>query len=302
MAVPIEVPEVGNGVLGIGEAASKLIGESASTVIGESEKDKRRREKRERREKRAAKELEVTHLMAEGSLVQDIYSEGAPGVSKKAKKDKKQKKDKKDKTTSVEVLTEDGLATQQTTTIDNSDIPCAGEAEDEAAAKERRRQEKKEKRANREKDRPRKRDERNSEVPFGELPIGGTEEEALISPAASPPSLEAFPLPTPAPAPDPQILARQGLPVGLTDATFVDQDLRVPAAELEYTFEGKVIKGVSERMAKRLAESGIEDFFAGQSYHICDLSNILMPCDSSSCDLAETASAQTHTACILKTT
>lgn len=68
-------------------------------------------------------------------------------------------------------------------------------------------------------------------------------------------TLEAFPLPTPAPPPDPRLLSRQGLPVGLENATFIDQDLRSPLDDPS--------AGVSERMRKNLASMGIKDYFAG---------------------------------------
>ncbi|ODN99600.1 ATP-dependent RNA helicase DDX51/DBP6 [Cryptococcus wingfieldii CBS 7118] len=79
--------------------------------------------------------------------------------------------------------------------------------------------------------------------------------------SASPP-LEAFPLPRSAPAPDSQILARQGLPKGLEDATFVEQSLSVGVGEL--VVEGKQ-EALSENMKKRLKETGVKDFFAVQA-------------------------------------
>ncbi|OCF45515.1 ATP-dependent RNA helicase DDX51/DBP6 [Kwoniella heveanensis CBS 569] len=90
------------------------------------------------------------------------------------------------------------------------------------------------------------------------------------SSSSSPPPLEAFPLPRLAPAPDAAVLARQGLPQGLQDAEFIDQNLRVrvdeleiPAAEL--TSAGGENTVLSDRMKRRLKETGVEEFFAVQA-------------------------------------
>ena len=76
----------------------------------------------------------------------------------------------------------------------------------------------------------------------------------------TPPPLVAFPLPRLAPAPDASVLARQGLPKGLEDATFIDQSLRVEVEGL--SVEGRD-EALSVNMRRRLNEIGIEDFFAG---------------------------------------
>lgn len=145
-----------------------------------------------------------------------------------------------------------------------------GEVLDDAAERERRQREKRDKRASR--DKTRKEKTKKIEVHQDELEevsdnrLDATNEPddlGLVSPPKSPPPLEAFPLPRPAPAPDPRVLAQQGLPVGLTDATFVDQDLLVAVSELEWTRQGMKEKGMSERMAKRLSEIEVENFFAG---------------------------------------
>ncbi|ORY28038.1 P-loop containing nucleoside triphosphate hydrolase protein [Naematelia encephala] len=87
----------------------------------------------------------------------------------------------------------------------------------------------------------------------------GSESEDLIPPrpqSPPPPTLEAFPLPTSAPAPDPKILSRQGLPAGLEDAEFIDQDLRLAVDQLQ---------GLSDDMKSKLKKLGIEEFFAVQA-------------------------------------
>nr|ODN95988.1 ATP-dependent RNA helicase DDX51/DBP6 [Cryptococcus depauperatus CBS 7855] len=50
---------------------------------------------------------------------------------------------------------------------------------------------------------------------------------------ASPPPLKAFPLPHAAPLPPASVLAKQGLPRGLEDATFIDQSLSVSVDDFE---------------------------------------------------------------------
>ncbi|WVN89789.1 uncharacterized protein L203_105019 [Cryptococcus depauperatus CBS 7841] len=79
---------------------------------------------------------------------------------------------------------------------------------------------------------------------------------------ASPPPLKAFPLPHAAPLPPASVLAKQGLPRGLEDATFIDQSLLVSVDDFE--MERKE-EGLSERMKKRLKEIGVTDFFAVQA-------------------------------------
>jgi len=80
----------------------------------------------------------------------------------------------------------------------------------------------------------------------------------------SPPLLEAFPLPTAAPAPDPMLLSRQGLPQNLENATIVDQSLRIGMEDLDIPYKEGSVKGVGERLAGRLKDMGVKDFFAGK--------------------------------------
>jgi ATP-dependent RNA helicase DDX51/DBP6 len=79
----------------------------------------------------------------------------------------------------------------------------------------------------------------------------------------SPPPLEPFPLPQPPPAPSKSLLASQGLPPGLKDASLVDQSLALPIRELMTTRRGKVEKGISDDMVRKLEDMGITSFFAG---------------------------------------
>ncbi|WVF67768.1 hypothetical protein IAT40_002528 [Kwoniella sp. CBS 6097] len=95
------------------------------------------------------------------------------------------------------------------------------------------------------------------------------EERTRSKSSSSPPPLEAFPLPRMAPAPDAAVLARQGLPQGLQDAEFIDQNLRVKVDELNipavgaHSGEEKVV--LSDRIKRRLKEMGVEEFFAVQA-------------------------------------
>ncbi|KIR56358.1 ATP-dependent RNA helicase DDX51/DBP6 [Cryptococcus gattii Ru294] len=78
----------------------------------------------------------------------------------------------------------------------------------------------------------------------------------------TPPPLVPFPLPRSAPAPDTSVLARQGLPKGLEDATFIDQSLRVEIEGLHVEGQDQVL---SVNMRRRLKDIGVEDFFAVQA-------------------------------------
>lgn len=149
----------------------------------------------------------------------------------------------------------------------------AGEVVNSEGERLRRKEEKRLKRATRDKDRKRKHEvAEDREDEMSDLPDEGlVDEDTQMNLSPSSPPLEAFPVLRPAPAPDPRILARQGLPVGLTDATFVDQDMRIRIDQLEHTYQGVTKKGVSERMVKRLSEIGVEDFFAGLSRCTCVL-------------------------------
>jgi ATP-dependent RNA helicase DDX51/DBP6 len=121
--------------------------------------------------------------------------------------------------------------------------------------------------------------------------------------SGSPPPLEAFPLPTSAPAPDPSILSRQGLPAGITDATFIPQDLKLAIDDLRVNRLGKVEPGLSEHMKARLAELDITDFFAVQAYMLPKLLSLQLvpwPTDSRNDFLisAPTGSGKTLAYCI----
>ncbi|KAL1412400.1 ATP-dependent RNA helicase dbp6 [Vanrija albida] len=95
----------------------------------------------------------------------------------------------------------------------------------------------------------------------------------------SPPPLEPFPLPRMAAAPDAAVLSRQGMPTGLEDATFIDQGLRQGVAALAETL-GSGTAGLSERTQKRLAELGVDEFFAVQAAilpHLLSLPLVPLP-------------------------
>ncbi|WVQ86119.1 hypothetical protein IAT38_008287 [Cryptococcus sp. DSM 104549] len=97
----------------------------------------------------------------------------------------------------------------------------------------------------------------------GEVSVKGSASSAPSQRSPSPPPLEAFPLPRSAPAPDAAVLARQGLPKGLEDATFVDQTLRVGLDELRVP--GLKKGALSEKMKMRLRATGVEELFAVQA-------------------------------------
>ncbi|KAK8850659.1 hypothetical protein IAR55_004579 [Kwoniella newhampshirensis] len=169
------------------------------------------------------------------------------------------------------------------------------EERDALEAKEKRKKEKREKRARREERRERRRAEReNLARAEAEPPTNGdagsdaaadddveamdeddkdgddsastADEGPLKTAESSPPPLQAFPLPRAAPPPDAAVLARQGLPKGLEDATFVDQSLRIAIDELKVRVSGnKEKQGLSERIRKRLREIEVEEFFAVQA-------------------------------------
>lgn len=101
-----------------------------------------------------------------------------------------------------------------------------------------------------------------------EIPEPGQAEEPKENKSASslvrsptPPPLVPFPLPQSAPAPDTSVLARQGLPKGLEDATFIDQSLRIEIEGLQVEGQDQVL---SVNMRRRLKDIGVEDFFAGR--------------------------------------
>lgn len=110
----------------------------------------------------------------------------------------------------------------------------------------------------------------------GDVDMDETDEERDDVPdlprrMSSPPALEPFPLPRLAPAPDAAVLLRQGMPTGLQDATFVDQDTRHGLDALS---------GLSERTQKRLAEIGVEELFAVQAAilpHLLSLPLVPLP-------------------------
>ena len=91
--------------------------------------------------------------------------------------------------------------------------------------------------------------------------------------AESPPHLIPFPLPTPAATPSQALLAKQGLPAGLTDAEFIDQGLRIAVSELRHLQLGQET-ALGVRMQSRLKESGVEEFFAGMCLFMLFLSEM----------------------------
>lgn len=90
----------------------------------------------------------------------------------------------------------------------------------------------------------------------------------LRSPSRSPTPLTAFPLPTAPDAPSASLLARQGLPAGLENATFVDQDERQPVEEVRVTTATGSVP-LSDRIKKRLAAQSVSELFAGESTDAC---------------------------------
>jgi ATP-dependent RNA helicase DDX51/DBP6 len=190
----------------------------------------------------------------------------------------KRKKEKKDK----------GKAKEEVVEEKGDDEIVPGGANDEAAAKEQRKADKRAKRdarhlrreqeaaeeAERQRELPQllstqpvgDSDSEDEEVDIGSDSDDGLDSDDLRSLSGSPPPLEAFPLPTSAPAPDPSILSRQGLPTGITDATFIPQDLKLAVNDLTTTRINKVVPGLSDHMKARLAELDITEFFAVQAY------------------------------------
>lgn len=95
----------------------------------------------------------------------------------------------------------------------------------------------------------------------------------------SPPPLEPFPLPRMAPAPSDAVLSRQGMPSGLADAEFIEQDTRLSVAALASSL-GAGSAGLSERTQKRLTDLGVEEFFAVQAAmlpHLLSLPLVPLP-------------------------
>lgn len=195
---------------------------------------------------------------------------------------KREKREKRESRQTAQATT--GEVDLKSAVVEEPIIP--GGVNDEAAAKEQRKREKREKREARRVKREQEELERTSKKVSSVRDDDSDQEEEdtvdevddsiiandddpmdHLSRSASPPPLEAFPLPTPAPAPDPSLLSRQGLPSGLDKATFIDQDLRISVSELEVVKAGQKEseKGISERMAKRLAALDIKEFFAVQA-------------------------------------
>jgi len=203
------------------------------------------------------------------AALQEASLNGAVKEKKKAKKDKGKAK-----------------AEADVKDVDEGIVP--GGANDEDEAKEQRRADKRAKRearhAKREQDAAEEAEkERNRPQLLSTQPaddsdsedegnigsdsdIDGLDSDDLRSLSGSPPPLEAFPLPTSAPAPDPSILSRQGLPTGVSDATFIPQDLRLAVNDLTTERFNKVEPALSDHMKARLAELDITDFFAVQAY------------------------------------
>lgn len=264
--------------------------DAADAVDQNADRERRRHERRERQEKKeisasnkpkgeedAAVEENpnaLTHAVngdrTRKETVKEIAMQGTELEQRRPERKEKlaKRKQKVERGTGIQNELDSSAVLAKSVETAGGEINDAVSEEDE---RERRRREKKEKRANR--DRTWKKNHVSSEdgqigdqeAPDDRIGGGETIEQDLMTSPASPPPLEAFPLPRPAPAPDPRILARQGLPVGLTDATFVDQELRIPIYDIEYASQGVKEKGMSERMGKRLAEIGVEDFFAGSS-------------------------------------
>lgn len=207
----------------------------------------------------------------------------------------KMKKSKKDK---GKGKVKDEQLSISASKVEDEDMIVPGGANDEESAKEQRKVEKRAKREarhlkraqeaaaleERERDRPLPQllstqpandsdsDDDNDNEDDGSLngdldsDMDSIDDSIARSLSGSPPPLEAFPLPTSAPAPDPSILSRQGLPAGITDATFIPQDLKLAIDDLRVNRLGKVEPGLSEHMKARLAELDITEFFAVQAY------------------------------------
>jgi len=50
----------------------------------------------------------------------------------------------------------------------------------------------------------------------------------------------------------------------LENATIVDQSLRIGMEDLDIPYKEGSVKGVGERLASRLKDMGVTDFFAGE--------------------------------------
>jgi ATP-dependent RNA helicase DDX51/DBP6 len=90
---------------------------------------------------------------------------------------------------------------------------------------------------------------------------GGVDVDLSLDPDQVP-ALPVFPLPTLPNAPSKSTLALQGLDKALIDAEFIDPDITRPIP-LNATDDDTT--RLSERMRKRLHDSGITELFAGES-------------------------------------
>jgi hypothetical protein len=82
-------------------------------------------------------------------------------------------------------------------------------------------------------------------------------------------ALPAFPLPTGPAKPDAMLLSAQGLPTALKDAVLIDENLKTAVNELTLrpSRKGKerAHEGLDDPLKKKLAEAGVDEFFAGKS-------------------------------------